>query len=74
MEEEEEEEMAAELFSTNLPHSHEVKVKKSLIQQNEPEPPIENTNEEEGDVQPNSNNDREDGDSWTDTQPTLRER
>ncbi|XP_075968265.1 BTB/POZ domain-containing protein 6-B-like isoform X1 [Anarhichas minor] len=69
-EEEEERKMAAELFSTSLPHSNEEEVKKSFIQPDEPEPPDENTNEED-DVQMNS---REEGDGWKETQPTLRER
>ncbi|XP_035534712.1 BTB/POZ domain-containing protein 6-B-like [Morone saxatilis] len=70
--------MAAELFSTSLPHSNEVEVKKSFIQPSEPEPTASNYNDGDDNgvgVQPNiNNNEREERDGWQEAQPTLRER
>lgn len=76
---EDEEEMAAELFSTNLPHSNQVEVKKGFIQPSEPEPLARNFDDDRdydaGGVQSNvSNNDKDERDGWQETQPTLRER
>ncbi|XP_070705344.1 BTB/POZ domain-containing protein 6-B-like [Pempheris klunzingeri] len=68
--------MAAELFSTSLAHSDQVEVKKSCIQQSQPEPPPGNHSNGNGDqAQPNvDNNDREERDGRHSAQPTLRER
>lgn len=72
--------MAAELFSTSLPHSNEVEVKKSFIQPTEPEPPAgnhgdDNRDDNRDEVQPTVNKeDREERDGRQETQPTLRER
>lgn len=71
--------MAAELFSTSLPHSGEVEVKKSFIQLNELEPPAGNQDQCDGrDVagaQPEfGSGEREERDGWKEVQPTLRER
>lgn len=70
--------MAAELFSTSLPHSDEVEAleaKKSLIHVSNPEPTAEHDGECDG-VQPNNNKDgrAEEEDSWQAAHPTLRER
>lgn len=65
--------MAAKLFSTSLPHSNEVEVKKSFIQPSEPEPPAGNHDDNGDNVQANDN-DGEERDSWQEIQPTLRER
>lgn len=70
--------MAAELFSTSLPHGGEVEVevKKGFIQLNEPEPPAGNQDRcdgsEAGGAQQDFSNDERDG--WKEVQPTLRER
>ncbi len=65
--------MAAELFSTSLPHSNEVEVKKSFIQPSEPELLAGNHDDDRDNVQVNDNN-GEERDGWQETQPTLRER
>lgn len=68
--------MAAELFSTSLPLSNEVEVKKSFIQPSEPELLASNHDNDDGAAVQLSvnNNDREERDGWQETQPTLRER
>lgn len=69
--------MAAELFSTSLPHGGEVEVKKSVIQLNPLEAPAGNQEqwEEVGGAQPEfGNGEREERDGWKGEQPTLRER
>lgn len=71
--------MAAELFSTSLPHSGEVEVKKSFIQLNELEQPAGNQDQcdgrEVGGAQPESGTgERDERDGWKEVQPTLRER
>lgn len=71
--------MAAELFSTSLPHSGEVEVKKSFIQLNELELPAGNQDQcagrAEGGPQPDfGSGERDERDGWKDAQPTLRER
>lgn len=71
--------MAAELFSTSLPHSGEVEVKKSFIQLNELEPPAGNQDRcdgrDVGGAQPEfGSGEREERDGWKEVQPTLRER
>lgn len=71
--------MATELFSTSLPHSSEVEVKKGFIQACEPEPPARNHDDHDrydtGGAQASAgNNERDERDGWQETQPTLRER
>lgn len=70
--------MAAELFSTNLPHGSEVEVKKGFIQSSGPEPSDNGGGGEECSgtgVQANlGGSDQDDKDGWQETQPTLRER
>lgn len=68
--------MAAELFSTSLPHRNEVEVevKKSFIQLSEPEPASEHIYERDAEQPNSSNNVGEEGDSWQAAHPTLRER
>ncbi|MEQ2213707.1 hypothetical protein XENOCAPTIV_019603 [Xenoophorus captivus] len=79
----EKEEMAAELFSTSLPHGEEeeeeeeVETKTNFIQLSEPEQSAER-NDDQNAVHVNNNNDNEDGGeerhSWQGAHPTLRER
>lgn len=71
--------MAAELFSTSLPHSGEVEVKKGFIQLNELQPPAGNpdhcdSRDVDGAQQEFGNGEREERDGWKEVQPTLRER
>ncbi|MEQ2169432.1 hypothetical protein GOODEAATRI_025229 [Goodea atripinnis] len=75
--------MAAELFSTSLPHGEEeeeeeeVETKTNFIQLSEPEQSAER-NDDRNAVHVNNNNDNEDGGeerhSWQGAHPTLRER
>lgn len=69
--------MAAELFSTSLPHSGEVK--KSFIQLNELELPAGNQDQCDGRDMGGTqlevgNGERDERDGWKEVQPTLRER
>lgn len=67
--------MAAELFSTSLPHSNEVDVKKTLIQPSQSQQPARDQDNLDGDeVQLNSNDDGEEREGRQEIQPTLRER
>lgn len=76
--------MAAELFSTSLPHGSEVEVKKGFIQSSKPEQSDGSGGGSEGGeecsgsgtgVQANlSGSEQDDKDGWQETQPTLRER
>lgn len=71
--------MAAELFSTSLPHSGEVEVKKSFIQLNQLEPPAGNQDQRDGSdvggARPEfGSGERDERDGWKEVQPTLRER
>lgn len=71
--------MAAELFSTSLPHGSEVEVKKGFIQPNDLELPLRNhddcNQDNAGGSQLNvGSSEREERDGWQEAQPTLRER
>uniref|UniRef100_A0A3P9M783 BTB domain-containing protein n=1 Tax=Oryzias latipes TaxID=8090 RepID=A0A3P9M783_ORYLA len=70
-----EEEMAAEVFPTSIPHSQEAEVleaKRSFIQQSEQELPVDEDGKPGGG--PASNEGEEDGEGWQAAHPTLRER
>nr|XP_019964970.1 PREDICTED: BTB/POZ domain-containing protein 6-B-like isoform X1 [Paralichthys olivaceus] len=69
--------MAAELFSTSLPHSNEVEVveaKKSFIVLSDPESTSQNICERDADQTNGSINGGEERNSWQAAHPTLRER
>lgn len=75
--------MAAELFSTSVPHGSEVEVKKGFIQSGKPEQSDGSGGGGEGgeeccggdSVQANvGGSEQDDKDGWQETQPTLRER
>lgn len=75
--------MAAELFSTSLPHGSEVEVKKGFIQSSKPEQSDGSCGGGDGEecsgcgtgVQANlGGSEQDDKDGWQETQPTLRER
>lgn len=67
--------MAAELFSSSLPQSGEVEVKKTFIQTSQPElPPGNHIYGDTVQTNTDSGDDGEERDGWQEAQPTLRER